>query len=88
MIKEFENFQDTHSGCWYMYLSTSSMFGFALDFICTLFMACVVFYYMLFEKDATGEKIGLAVSQVIGLSSIVPWGMLMITFWSYNFTIH
>lgn len=71
---EFDNFQDMHTACYYMQLSTSSMFGFSLDFICTMLMASIVFYYMLFETNASGEKIGLAVSQIIGLTGIVPWG--------------
>lgn len=72
--KEFDNHQDTHTACWFMVFSTMTAFGLYLDIICTLFCASIVFYYMLFETEASGEKIGLAISQAIGLTGFVPWG--------------
>lgn len=56
---EFDNFQDVHSGCWYMSISTVSIFGLYVDTLSSIFMACIVFYYMLFEIDAPAVKIGL-----------------------------
>lgn len=57
-----------------MVISTTSMFGFSLDAMCTIFITCVVFYYMLLDTGASGENIGLAVSQAINLTGLVPWG--------------
>lgn len=72
--KEFDNLQDIHTACWYMSVSTTSLFGFSLDIICTMFIACIIYYYMIIEPNASGEKIGLAVSQAINLTGLVPWG--------------
>lgn len=71
---EFDIHQDTHTSCCFMMFSTMAAFGLCLDMICTVFCACIVFYYMLFENDASGEKIGLAISQAIGLTGFVPFG--------------
>lgn len=70
---EFDNLQDLHTACSYANIGTTAMFGFSLEVVCTLFLACVVFYYMIFDTNASGEKVGLAISQVIGFTGIVPW---------------
>lgn len=72
--KEFDNHQDIHSACWYMSLSTTSAFGLALDTLCVLFTTSIIFYYIIFDTEASGEKIGLAVTQAMGLSGMVQWG--------------
>lgn len=72
--KEFDNHQDTHSSCWFMIISTTSVFGFYLDVICLLFIASIVYYYILFDTGVSGEKIGLAISQAINLTGLVPFG--------------
>lgn len=77
--KEFDHLQDTHSACWYMSISTTTTFGFALDFICTLFVASMLSYYMLLDTGASSNEIGLVISQAIGLSGLVQWGMKMFT---------
>ncbi|XP_055319307.1 ATP-binding cassette subfamily C member 4-like [Sitodiplosis mosellana] len=73
--KEFDNHQDTHSSCWFIIISTTSVFGFCLDFMCLLFIASIVYYYVLFDTGVSGEKIGLAISQAISLTGLVPWGV-------------
>lgn len=71
--KEFDALQDTHSACWFVSISTTSLFAFSMDAICTIFIGCIIFYYMLFETDTSSEQIGLAVSQAINLTGLVPW---------------
>lgn len=76
--REFDNHQDTHSGCWYMVISTNSVFGFSLDMMCLIFTSCIIFYYMLFDTGVSGEKIGLAVTQALSLTGMVQWGQFKI----------
>lgn len=70
---EFDNFQDIHSGCCFLSISTVSTFGLYMDALSATFMACIVFYYMLFETDVAAVKIGLAISQAMSLAGLMPW---------------
>lgn len=71
---EFDHFQDVHSGCWYMSITTVSMFGLYMDTLSAIFMTCIVFYFMLFETEAPAVKIGLSISQALSLTGLLPWG--------------
>lgn len=73
---EFDNHQDTHSACWYMFLATSSAFGLILDIMCLIFTFCIIFYYMIFDTGVSGEKVGLAVTQAMTLTGMLQWGMI------------
>lgn len=81
--KEFDDFQDMHSACWFMNIAMISVFGLSLDTLCTIYIACIIFYYMLFDVNAAGDKIGLAISQAINLTGLVPWGNLELIFTKY-----
>lgn len=72
--KEFDDHQDLHSGCWFMAISTVATFNIALDFICLVFISCIILYYMILDTTATAAKVGLAVSQAINLTGMVGWG--------------
>lgn len=74
---EFDNHQDTHSACWYMFLATSSAFGLILDIMCLIFTFCIIFYYMIFDTGVSGEKVGLAVTQAMTLTGMLQWGMII-----------
>lgn len=80
--REFDYFQDIHSGCSYISITTLSIFGLYIDSLSAIFMACIVFYYMLFETDAPAVKIGLAVSQAMRLTGVLPWGASFILFFA------
>lgn len=49
LIEEFDNHQDTHSACWYAFISTSCAFGFALDAMCFILVFIVIFTFLLIE---------------------------------------
>lgn len=66
--REFDNHQDMHSACWYIVISTSSVFGFMLDIVCLSFTASIIFYYMLFDNNVSGANIGLAITQAMSLT--------------------
>lgn len=49
LIQEFDSHQDTHTACWYMFISTSSAFGLTLDTMCVMFIFCVTFTFLLID---------------------------------------
>lgn len=73
---EFDLHQDTHSACWYMFIATSSAFAFSLDFLYLLFVCCIILYYVAIDTDASGDKVGLALTQAMSLGGSLQWGML------------
>lgn len=54
LIEEFDNHQDTHTACWYAFISTSCAFGFALDAMCFVLVFIVIFSFLLID---TGKPI-------------------------------
>lgn len=72
--KEFDHIQDLHSSCYFLLYGTATMFGLYVDLLSTIFMTCIVSYYMLFETDASAVVVGLAISQVMTLTGLLPWG--------------
>lgn len=56
LIDEFDNQQDTHTACWYMYISTSSAFGFTLDIMCFILVFFVIFSLLLMDTGKFKSK--------------------------------
>ncbi|CAG9830782.1 unnamed protein product [Diabrotica balteata] len=75
LVEEFDYLQDIHSSAWFMFLFTSRAFGLWLDLICTLFILYVTFNFAIFDHKHYGSGVGLAITQCIGLSGLVQWGM-------------
>ncbi|KAJ8980285.1 hypothetical protein NQ317_005204 [Molorchus minor] len=75
LVKEFDKLQDTHSSSWFMFLATHRAFGYWLDLICTFFIGVVTFSFILIGIDSDGSNVGLAITQCIGLSGLIQWGM-------------
>lgn len=48
--KEFDDYQDIHSGAWYLVIATESAFGFILDLVCCIFIGCVCFSFILMDS--------------------------------------
>lgn len=53
LVREFDNQQDTHTACWYMFISASSAFGFTLDVMCFVFVFVVTFSFLLIDTGMT-----------------------------------
>lgn len=49
LIEEFDNHQDTHTACWYAFISTSCAFGFTLDAMCFVLVFFVIFSFLLID---------------------------------------
>lgn len=57
-----------------MNVTSVAVFGLSLDTLSTMYISCVVFYYLLLDTNGSGAKIGLAISQALSLTGIVAWG--------------
>uniref|UniRef100_A0A1L8DV41 Putative peptide exporter abc superfamily protein n=2 Tax=Nyssomyia neivai TaxID=330878 RepID=A0A1L8DV41_9DIPT len=74
LVKEFDSLQDLNSSAFYVFISTSRAFGFWLDVFCVIYIAIVTLSFFLMG-DAYGGNVGLAITQAIGMTGMVQWGM-------------
>lgn len=75
LIEEFDRSQNFHTGAWFMFISTSAAFGFALDLLCWVFVMFVTFSFLLLDHGVSADKVGLAISQAISMTMILQWGV-------------
>ncbi|XP_016989332.1 probable multidrug resistance-associated protein lethal(2)03659 [Drosophila rhopaloa] len=71
---EFDNYQDMHSSAFYMFISTSRAFGYWLDCFCVIYIAIITLSFFFFPP-ANGGDVGLAITQAMGMTGMVQWGM-------------
>lgn len=74
LISEFDNYQDLHSGSFYMFLATTRAFGYWLDCWCALYIAVITLSFFLFNPESSSD-VGLAITQAMGMTGMVQWGM-------------
>ncbi|KAG5889083.1 hypothetical protein JTB14_004927 [Gonioctena quinquepunctata] len=72
---EFDNYQNLNSAAFFMFLGANRTFGFWLDFICVVYIACVLVALLLVESETFGGNVGLALTQAMGLTGMFQWGM-------------
>ncbi|XP_048515444.1 ATP-binding cassette sub-family C member 4-like isoform X2 [Athalia rosae] len=72
---EFDKHQDLHTSSWYMFITTSTAFGFFLDIFCFLFITAVTFSFLVINSGFSGSQVGLAITQSMSLTFIIQWGM-------------
>lgn len=72
---EFDKFQDTHTSTVYMYIATSTAFGFCLDVFCFVFISLVTFSFLLLSTTFSGGEVGLAITQVMSITGLIQWAM-------------
>ncbi|KAL6254635.1 hypothetical protein P5V15_013942 [Pogonomyrmex californicus] len=72
---EFDKLQDLHTSTVYMYIVTSTAFGFSLDVFCFFFISLVTFSFLLLNQSFSGGEVGLAITQVMAMTGIIQWGM-------------
>ncbi|XP_052868167.1 ATP-binding cassette sub-family C member 4-like [Anopheles cruzii] len=75
LIREFDAHQDIHTASFYMFITSSSAFGFALDLLCLIFVFIVVFSFLLLEQNMLGDRVGLAITQAMALTGMMQWGI-------------
>ncbi|KAH8359400.1 hypothetical protein KR093_006524 [Drosophila rubida] len=74
LIAEFDNLQDLHSSGYYTFLSTNRAFGYYLDLFCSLYIVIIILNYFINPPENSGE-VGLAITQAMGMTGMVQWGM-------------
>ncbi|XP_022919142.2 probable multidrug resistance-associated protein lethal(2)03659 [Onthophagus taurus] len=73
--REFDMHQNLHSSAWFMFLGSSRTFGFWLDLICVVYIACVTLSFLVMRHEQFGGNVGLAITQSIMLTGTFQWGM-------------
>uniref|UniRef100_A0A1Q3F1A4 Putative abc transporter c family member 3 n=2 Tax=Culex tarsalis TaxID=7177 RepID=A0A1Q3F1A4_CULTA len=73
LVREFDTHQDLHSSSFYLFISTSRAFGFYLDVFCVIYIAIVTLTF--FINGDNGGNVGLAITQALGMTGMVQWGM-------------
>ncbi|KYM85733.1 hypothetical protein ALC53_04514 [Atta colombica] len=73
--REFDKLQDVHTSTAYMYVVTSTAFGFTLDVFCFFFTSFVTFSFLLLNQSFSGGEVGLAITQIMAMTGMIQWGM-------------
>ncbi|XP_031344383.1 probable multidrug resistance-associated protein lethal(2)03659 isoform X1 [Photinus pyralis] len=74
--EEFDSYQDLHSCCYHLFLTTSQGFGYFLDSLCSLYIAAVTLSFVIFDNEALSGDVGLAITQSISLIGYLEWAVL------------
>ncbi|XP_017777157.1 PREDICTED: probable multidrug resistance-associated protein lethal(2)03659 [Nicrophorus vespilloides] len=73
---QFDEHQDLNTSAAYMYIATSRAFGFWLDILCSIYIAIIVFSFILLDSSSIiAGNVGLAITQSFGLTGILQWGI-------------
>ncbi|XP_039312863.1 multidrug resistance-associated protein 4 isoform X2 [Solenopsis invicta] len=72
---EFDKLQDVHTSTTYMFIVTSTAFGFFLDMFCFIFSSLVTFSFLLINQSFSSGEVGLAITQVMAMTGLIQWGM-------------
>ena len=76
LTKEFDNHQDIHSASWYLFFSCSRAFGYYLELICSIYVALVIYSFLLLAGEKAVGDVGLIITQCILLSGMLQWGIV------------
>ncbi|XP_050504204.1 ATP-binding cassette subfamily C member 4 [Diabrotica virgifera virgifera] len=73
---EFDILQDQHTSTWYLFIVSSTAFGFYLDVMSCFFLAIVTYQFLLFRTENTlSANVGLVISQSLILTGMVQYGV-------------
>ncbi|XP_055636392.1 ATP-binding cassette sub-family C member 4-like [Toxorhynchites rutilus septentrionalis] len=75
LVQEFDSHQDIHTAAFYMFIASSTAFGFVLDLLCLVFVFIVVFSFLILDTDVLGDRVGLAITQAMALTGMMQWGI-------------
>ncbi|KAM9344115.1 LOW QUALITY PROTEIN: ATP-binding cassette sub-family C member 4-like [Pholidichthys leucotaenia] len=71
----FNEYQDLHSGAWFLFLTTSRWFAVRLDGICSIFVTIIAFGCVYLRDGLEPGAVGLALSYAVTLTSMFQWGV-------------
>jgi len=72
---EFDRQQDLHSSAWFAFISATRWFGVWLDWIVVIYLALVVYSFLVLGGELLGGEVGLAISNCIMLTGMLQWGV-------------
>ncbi|XP_016945207.3 probable multidrug resistance-associated protein lethal(2)03659 [Drosophila suzukii] len=75
LIRQYDNYQDLHSSGYYTFVSTSRAFGYYLDLFCVAYVISVILHGFFNPPLHNAGQIGLAITQALGMTGMVQWGM-------------
>uniref|UniRef100_A0A182VRM2 Uncharacterized protein n=1 Tax=Anopheles minimus TaxID=112268 RepID=A0A182VRM2_9DIPT len=75
LIQEFDTHQNVNTGAYFMFHSGRIAFGLFLDSIFFMFLTIVTFTYLTLDDDATGARVGLAITQIGSIGSQLQFGI-------------
>lgn len=75
LIGQYDNYQDLHSSGYYTFVSTSRAFGYYLDLFCVAYVISVILHNFFNPPLHNAGQIGLAITQALGMTGMVQWGM-------------
>ena len=75
LTEEFDHLQDVHSSAWFAFISSTRWFGVWLDWLVVVYVAVVVYSFLVLGGDIVGGDVGLAISSVILLTRDLQWGV-------------
>ncbi|XP_055307782.1 ATP-binding cassette sub-family C member 4-like isoform X2 [Sitodiplosis mosellana] len=73
--EEFERHQNLNTGTWFMFLGASSGFGISIDLVVYVFIGFVIYLFLIVNEGVTGDRVGLAITQVMSLSGILQYAV-------------
>ncbi|XP_063697681.1 probable multidrug resistance-associated protein lethal(2)03659 [Culicoides brevitarsis] len=73
LIDEFDAHQDLHSSAFYLFLAAGRAFGFWLDGSCLIYITLITMSFFLMGEN--GGNVGLVITQILGMTGMVQWGM-------------
>lgn len=73
--KKFDDYQDSHTSAWFLFISASRWFGIVLDWLCWIYLMAVTVAMTVNYRSMTSSSIGLAISSAISLSGMFQWGV-------------
>ncbi|KAH8334357.1 hypothetical protein KR059_009145 [Drosophila kikkawai] len=75
LTRQYDNYQDLHSSGYYTFVSTSRAFGYYLDLFCVAYVISVILNSFFNPPLHNPGQIGLAITQALGMTGMVQWGM-------------
>lgn len=73
--KEFDNHQDIHTACFYVFLATEGAFAFVMDTLCFIFITFVVYASIFIDFHQSGSLVGLAITQAMSITGFLAFGV-------------
>ncbi|XP_055588125.1 probable multidrug resistance-associated protein lethal(2)03659 [Uranotaenia lowii] len=75
MLEAFDARQDLNTSAAFLFGAITRGFAFWLDLICSLYIASVIFSFLVMGKEILSGNVGLAITQVLNLIGMCNWGL-------------